>query len=169
MDSTLTRSHCEGFGLLLVAYIYMTTCGCIVIVEDDRAIRETLQQLIESQGYGVRTACNGEEALALLKVLDTPCLILTDLMMPVMNGYEFIQLASQTHTIATIPIVIVSATPKESDLKVMSESGKIKGLIKKPFDCDYLMKVVVEHCGPPPSSHLQGIAGVLSTPISASR
>ena len=125
--------------------------------------------LKEIHDYGVRTACNGEEALALLKVLDTPCLILTDLMMPVMNGYEFIQLASQTHTIATIPIVIVSATPKESDLKVMSESGKIKGLIKKPFDCDYLMKVVVEHCGPPPSSHLQGIAGVLSTPISASR
>ena len=122
----------------------------IVIVEDDQSIREVLQLAIELEGYEVRTANNGEEAFSLLKELKVPCLILTDLMMPKMNGYEFIELASQTHTIASIPIVIVSATPSESDVKVMTESGKIKGLVKKPVNLDYLMSIVHEHCGTPP-------------------
>jgi CheY-like chemotaxis protein len=126
----------------------MATCGLVVIVEDDQAIRETLQQVIELEGYKVRTACNGVDAMELLKVLDVPCLILTDLSMPVMDGYAFIELASKTHTIATIPIVVVSAAPNEAQIKVKAESGKIKGLIKKPVDLNYLMKVVVEHCGP---------------------
>jgi two-component system response regulator CpxR len=125
-------------------------CSLIVLIEDDQAIRETLKLVIESEGYEVRTAGNGEEALELLKTLKEPCLILTDLMMPKMDGYEFIELASKTHTIAAIPIVVVSATPNESHLKETTKSGKIKGLIKKPVDLDYLMKVIHEHCGPPP-------------------
>jgi CheY-like chemotaxis protein len=129
----------------------MATCGLVVIVEDDQAIRETLQQAIELEGYKVRTAGNGEEALALLKELSTPCLILTDLSMPIMDGYQFIELASKTHTIALIPIVVVSASPRDAEVKVVAESGKIKGLIKKPVDLDYLMKIVTEHCGPPAS------------------
>jgi CheY-like chemotaxis protein len=112
--------------------------------------REVLQLAIEEEGYEVRTANNGEEAFSLLKELKEPCLILTDLMMPKMNGYEFIELASQAHTIASIPIVIVSATPCESAVKVMTGSGKIKGLVKKPVNLDYLMRIVHEHCGTPP-------------------
>ena len=126
-------------------------CGLIVVVEDDHAIREMLQAAIESEGYVVRTSSNGEEAFSLLKELKVPCLILTDLTMPKMNGYEFIELASQTHTIAAIPIVVVSSSPSEAEMKVMSESGKIKGLIKKPVDLDFLLKIVHEYCGPPPS------------------
>ena len=82
-----------------------------------------------------------------MKELKVPCLILTDLMMPKMNGYEFIELASKTHTIASIPIVVVSATPNEADTTVMTASGKIKGLVKKPVDIDYLMNIVHKHCG----------------------
>jgi len=126
-------------------------CGLVVIVEDDRGIREALQTFIELEGYMVRTASNGAEALALLKELKEPCLILTDLMMPGMNGYEFIELASKTHTIASIPIVVVSASPNESVLKDMSDSGKIKGLVKKPVDLDYMLTLVHKHCGPSPT------------------
>jgi len=125
--------------------------GLVVIAEDDQGIREALQTFIELEGYTVRTASNGDEALALLKELKEPCLILTDLMMPGMNGYEFIELASKTHTIASIPIVVVSASPNESVLKVMSDSGKIKGLVKKPVDLDYMLAVVHKHCGPSPT------------------
>ena len=126
-------------------------CGLVIIVEDDQSIREVLQMAIEFEGYKVRTASNGEKAFSLLKKIKVPCLILTDLMMPGMDGYEFIELASQTHTIAAIPIVIVSAAPNTSAVKVMSESGKIKGLVKKPVDLDYLMKIVHQHCGPSPA------------------
>ena len=126
----------------------------IVIVEDDESIREGLQLAIESEGYEVRTASNGEEAFTLLKEIRDPCLILTDLMMPKMNGYEFIELASKTHTVASIPIVIVSATPpKESVAKMMTDSGKIRGVIKKPVDWEYVMSIIHEHCGPPPGAH----------------
>lgn len=120
--------------------------GLVVILEDDQGIREALQACIELEGYIVRTAANGDEAFALLKELKEPCLILTDLMMPGMNGYEFIELASKTHTIASIPIVIVSASPNESVLKVMSDSGKIKGFVKKPVDLDYMLALVHKHC-----------------------
>lgn len=126
--------------------------GLVVVVEDDPPIREALIMFIELQGYMVRAATNGDEAFALLKELKEPCLILTDLMMPGMNGYEFIELASKTHTIASIPIVVVSASPNELDLKVMSESGKIKGMVKKPVDLDYMLTVLQKHCGPSPSN-----------------
>ena len=125
-------------------------CGLIVIIENDQSIREVLQFAIESEGYLVRTACDGEEAFALLKELKVPCLILTDLMMPGMNGYEFIELASKTHTIASIPIVIVSASATNSEVKVMTEAGKIKGLVKKPVNLDFLLAIVHEHCGAAP-------------------
>jgi two-component system response regulator CpxR len=128
------------------------TCGLVVLVEDDPSIRESLQAIIEQEGYEVRTAINGNDAFAMLKELKTPCLILTDLMMPEMNGYEFIELASQTHTIAAIPIVVVSGTPQASKMKTMADAGKIKGMIKKPVDIEYLLKIVHEHCGPSPLS-----------------
>ena len=127
------------------------SCSLVVVVEDDQGIREALQMVLESEGYEVRTANDGKEAFSLLKKLKVPCLILTDLMMPGMNGYEFIELASKTHTIASIPIVIVSSSPNESDMKVMTDSGKIKGMVKKPVNLDLLMNIVHEHCGSSPA------------------
>lgn len=122
----------------------------IVVIEDDENIREMLQLIMENEGYEVQTASNGEEAFQLLKLLATPCLILTDLTMPFMDGYTFIELASRTHTVATIPIVVCSAAPDISRIKVISESGKIKGLIRKPIDIDYMMRIVHQYCSPPP-------------------
>ena len=126
-------------------------CALIVLVENDSSIREMLQLAIELEGYKVRTASSGDEAFSLLKELKVPCLILVDPVMPMMDGYKFIELASQTHTIASIPIVIVSTSPNESDVKVVSESGKIKGLVKEPISLEVLMKIVHEHCGPSPA------------------
>lgn len=125
----------------------MEACKCVIIIEDDDAIRETLQMVIEAEGYKVKTASNGLEAVALLKTLLSPCLILTDLMMPEMNGYEFISLASETHTIASIPIVVVSAVADPHPINDLTKSGKIKGLIKKPVNLEYLLSVVHDHCG----------------------
>jgi CheY-like chemotaxis protein len=133
-------------GLLLATFMTMR-CGQIVIIEDDEGIRNTLREMVEIEGYSCQTAENGEEAFALLKRLgDEPCLILTDLSMPVMDGYQFIELASKCHTIATIPIVVVSAAPDTSRLNVHTQSGKVKGLIKKPVDLEYLLRIVHEHC-----------------------
>jgi len=125
-------------------------CCLVFIVEDDPSIREALQEAIEAEGYPVRVASNGEEALLLLKGLKVPSLILTDLMMPKMNDYEFIEMASNTHTIASIPIVVVSANPEHKAIAEMLDARKIKGLVKKPVDLKYLMSLVHTHCGPSP-------------------
>ena len=65
------------------------TCGKILIVDDDEAIRETLSQVLELSGFDSITSSNGQEALALLRSSTPPCLVLLDLMMPIMNGWAF--------------------------------------------------------------------------------
>jgi CheY-like chemotaxis protein len=62
------------------------SCQSILIVEDEKDIRESLKMLLELEGYSVFTAKDGKEGLEILKNLESPCLILLDLLMPVMNG-----------------------------------------------------------------------------------
>ncbi|MEO5970924.1 MAG: response regulator, partial [Bdellovibrionia bacterium] len=61
-------------------------CKCILIIEDEETIRDSLQFFLEFEGYQVYSASNGREGLDILSKLDLPCLILLDLMMPVMDG-----------------------------------------------------------------------------------
>jgi len=124
-------------------------CVQILIVEDDPNIREVLKQAVEFEGYTCTTAEDGQRAYAQLQTMKEPCLILLDLMMPNMNGYEFIELASKTHTVASIPVVVVSAAADASKLKTVDSSGQVKGLIKKPVELESLMATVREWCGEP--------------------
>src|SRR5690348_6956744 len=66
-------------------------CKTILIVEDNTAIRETVQDVLETEGYRAFAASNGLEALKTLKTLAAPTLILLDMMMPQMNGWEFLE------------------------------------------------------------------------------
>ncbi|MGZ3709088.1 MAG: response regulator, partial [Bdellovibrionota bacterium] len=113
-------------------------CQSILIVEDDTDIRETLQQILELEGYTVLTASNGQEALDLLPQVARPCLILLDLMMPVMNGWEFLELKKKSDDIslATIPVVVVSAAGERA--KQIPASG----FIKKPIELESLIQSV---------------------------
>ena len=62
----------------------------ILVVDDDAEIRESLSDLLSDEGHRVRAAANGKEALELLRQTPAPCMILLDLMMPVMNGWQFV-------------------------------------------------------------------------------
>ncbi|MEO5970088.1 MAG: response regulator [Bdellovibrionia bacterium] len=73
-------------------------CKSILVVEDEESIRENFQLLLELEGYSVFTASNGKESLRILKTIEKPCLILLDLLMPVMNGMEFLEAKSQEDT-----------------------------------------------------------------------
>ncbi len=122
-------------------------CKSVLIVEDDDSIRDTLRLLLEAEGYPVITAQNGKDALSKLEALDQPCLVLCDLMMPVMNGWEFIAEVKKDklHGFATIPIIVVSAAGDHA----ASQRGPVEGYIKKPLDIDVLLKAVRRYCGPP--------------------
>jgi CheY-like chemotaxis protein len=117
----------------------------ILIVEDDADIRETLQHLLESSGYTARAAGNGQEALEMIESLGHPCLILLDLMMPVMDGWAFLSALECNERLASVPIVIVSAY---TDRGVVSE--RAQQVLQKPVDIHALMEAVREHCGDPP-------------------
>lgn len=111
----------------------------ILVVDDEEGIREILQMSLEIEGYTVFTAGNGREALDFLANSAEPGLILLDLMMPVMNGREFIEKISTIKEYANIPVVLVTAyNDRAVDIRV-------KEIISKPLEFKKLLSVVREY------------------------
>ncbi len=81
----------------------------IVLVEDDDGIRETMAALLEDEGYRVVPAANGEEGLAALRGTGDPCLVLLDLWMPVMNGWQMLEAMRDDPALCKVPVVVISA------------------------------------------------------------
>lgn len=117
----------------------------VLVVEDDDGIRSTLKALLEMEGYEVAVAENGEIGFRMLKTITRPCLILLDVMMPVMNGLEFLDIMKTSplhHMLATIPVIVVSAGMESSDVR----PELTHGFLKKPLDIDVLLKTVARFC-----------------------
>ena len=113
----------------------------ILIIEDNFEIRESLKIALEMEGFSVFLAENGKIGLEKLAVIPTPCVILLDLMMPVMNGWEFIEIISKDIMLSTIPIIVVSAFGEKNT------NPKPSAYIQKPIDLDALLSAVSKHCG----------------------
>lgn len=114
--------------------------GPVLVVEDDAGIRESVCQILEDEGFPTVCACNGKEALATLRTLEPlPRLILLDLMMPIMNGWEFYELISRDKSVSSIPVVVMSA--QETD----AYTGSLR-LLRKPLALDQLLSTVNEIC-----------------------
>jgi CheY-like chemotaxis protein len=111
----------------------------ILVVEDDTDLRDCVREELEDSGYRVTTAGNGREGLDLLDRGDRPCLILLDLMMPVMTGYEF--LAELRGRDADIPVVVMSAF-----LDAAAVLGPVSETLPKPFRHTDLLAVVRRYC-----------------------
>lgn len=120
------------------------SCKRILIVEDERDTRDMLKEILEMEGFDVVTAENGEVGLEVLQDEGEPCLILLDLMMPVMNGWEFLEALrlQQNHVLATIPIVVVSAI---ADLAAKEQKYNC-AYMKKPVNVESLVTLAHQHC-----------------------
>jgi CheY-like chemotaxis protein len=118
-------------------------CRSILLVEDDPLIRESLQDALELEGYRIVAASNGREALDKLPSMSRPCLILLDLMMPVMNGWEFADALQGDLELAEIPIVVLTAFGQE----LQRQKIATRGVIPKPVDLDRLFRLVEGFCG----------------------
>jgi CheY-like chemotaxis protein len=81
----------------------------ILVVEDDLAIREVLTEVLRFEGFEAEGAANGREALNLLEGQEAPSLIVLDLMMPVMNGWEFLDRIHQIPNLSAVPVIVASA------------------------------------------------------------
>jgi two-component system, OmpR family, response regulator CpxR len=116
----------------------------ILIVEDDAAIRQTVAELLEDEGYEVECAVNGADALARLDRSETPGLILLDLTMPVMDGWSFRATQRGDPRLARIPTVVVTANlagETRGDAELAADA-----LLAKPFDLDRLIDTVHRLC-----------------------
>src|SRR6185295_890141 len=107
-------------------------------------IAESLCDVLQGEGFEVATAFNGREGLDRLREIGRPCLILLDVMMPVMSGGEFLAALRQDHAFASVPVVIVSAWTNES-AQLRAES---QGFVKKPISIDALLEATHALCAP---------------------
>ncbi len=117
----------------------------VLIVEDDHDTREMLERFLQLEGFGVRTAANGEAALESLRREGNPCVILLDLMMPVMNGWQFREVQSQDPSLAKVPVVVVTAAGPQSGIPAIHADG----WISKPVDFERLLATIGGFCTPP--------------------
>jgi CheY-like chemotaxis protein len=118
---------------------------CLLLVEDDLDISETLKLILESEGYTVVGCLNGKLALDWLSQAQRPpFLILLDLMMPVMNGYEFLEKKSElAKPIRDIPVVVLSAMNHSS-----TPSERVQAYLRKPVDIHFLLNTVKRFFSP---------------------
>jgi CheY-like chemotaxis protein len=119
----------------------------ILIIEDDKPIRDSLKGVLELEGYHVHTAPNGKEGLTQLRNIPHPCLILLDLFMPVMSGIEFLQEVQKDKVQGTQvpPIVVISASPPDGEAAV-AVKPMTQGFVKKPVDLNQFLALVERYC-----------------------
>jgi len=115
----------------------------VLVVEDDTDIQEVLTQVLELEGYEVIVADNGLKALERLNHSKTPDLIILDMMMPVMDGWEFRAKQREDPRLADIPVVILSAN---GSIQQRTAFLGAAGFLKKPVELETLLHVVNEHC-----------------------
>jgi len=127
-------------------------CQNILVIEDNNDIRDTVEDVLRTEGYNVYSVCNGREALLALKKIQGPTLILLDMMMPLMNGWEFLEAQKADAKFANLPVVVVSALGPEAALIKDSEVVNARAYIRKPIDLNTLMNVVQAYCGTPASA-----------------
>lgn len=115
--------------------------GTVLVVDDDDDIREAMMSVLEDEGYAVRGASNGREALAEIQRLEHPCLVLLDLMMPMMSGAEVAEHMQGDALLSAIPIVIVSAWSNEAE-----RVDAVRARLTKPVNLARLLETVGRFC-----------------------
>jgi CheY-like chemotaxis protein len=119
---------------------------CILVVDDDQTIRETLVEVLEERGCHAVGAANGQQAMELLAHRPPdrrPCLILLDLMMPVMDGPTFRQEQLSNAELAGIPVVVITAFQDPA-----SNHGSLRAteVLIKPLQITDIMRVAKQFC-----------------------
>ena len=112
----------------------------ILVVDDDPDIREGLAEVLKSEGYSVRTAADGADALRQIRARRVDLIVL-DLMMPVMDGWQFRRAQRHERAIANIPVIVVTASG--------AQVADADAVLRKPFELSDLLREVNERCGRP--------------------
>ena len=122
----------------------VATSKPVLIVDDDQSIRDALSELFQSEGYNVATAHDGLNALGQLRRGLQPCAIILDLMMPVMDGWDFRSEQLGDPALKDIPVVVITAVGFSAET-VKTQLGAVE-FVPKPPPPDRLMKAVERLC-----------------------
>ena len=114
----------------------MNEGGYILLVDDDPDLRQCLVDILEDEGYVTQTAGTGREALAVLQAPQLPSLILLDLMMPELNGWQFYERQQSDPRLAPIPVLVVTAN------RGMSAAIPGSDVLLKPFTAETVVSKV---------------------------
>ena len=125
----------------------------VLVVDDDQSIRECVAEFLSFEGFEVCEACNGEEGLRLLES-ERPRVVVLDLMMPVMSGWEFRREQKLRPDLADIPVIVITAS-HDPDI----DADRI---LTKPFDADVLIDAVHEAAWRSPAEDPLGGSSILT-------
>ena len=114
----------------------------VLVVEDDADLRKSICTVLEDAGFTSRPAENGEVALESARE-ERPCVILLDLMMPIMNGWEFRSEQLRDPNLSSIPVVIMTADGRAADKARTLHAD----YLRKPIHLDALLELVSDYCG----------------------
>ena len=118
----------------------------VLIVDDDADMQDALSESLEIEGHDATCVSNGREALDYLKTGAPVCVILLDLMMPVMNGWEFRKEQLENAALAGIPVVVVTA---DGNADEKARRLAANGFLRKPLIAEDLLSTVEKFCGRP--------------------
>ncbi len=115
----------------------------ILVVDDEPMIVRLMEFILSRQGHEMLIAVNGEEALQKIRA-HKPDLVLLDIMMPRIDGYEVAQQLRADPETSRLPIIMLSAKAQEEDIRRGAEVG-VDAYVTKPFSPEHLVQVVTEH------------------------
>jgi len=110
----------------------------ILVVDDNQDVLSAMSLFLEMKGFSVRTAHDGLEGLVTLKAEDHLSLVLLDLWMPIMDGWEFLRLKKDDPRIAGIPVIVISAVAPDF-------LDGIQAVLRKPVDPEKLVNAIILH------------------------
>jgi DNA-binding response OmpR family regulator len=118
----------------------------VLIVEDDRAILTLLNHMLERRGYRVRTAADGREATAIIDEVDPASLVLLDVMLPYVDGFELIRRIRETDPWSRVPVIMLTSKTQERDVVRALDAGA-NDYVVKPFKPEELIARVRRFIG----------------------
>ena len=118
-----------------------TSSGIVLVVDDDADIRDALCELLQDEGYRPVSASNGRDALVYLNSRERPCIILLDLMMPIMDGWEFRRQQKSDPRWSNIPVVVITAAGNHGAGSIAAEC-----VLPKPLHLDQVLEALRQYC-----------------------
>ena len=113
----------------------------ILYIEDERATFDLVNQALKPLGYRVVRANSGQQGLTMMKK-QKPDLLLLDLMMPDVNGWDVYRAVKTDETLADIPVIVITARLSDYDRTVIADLPQADGYIVKPFDVEQIVQIV---------------------------